>query len=899
VSRITRGARLALLLAAVGVGAGAATAAVRHPSAPPPLKGGQSVVICHETGNGGWVQIAPDVDSIVKPNGHDGHPRDIIPPFDYEGGSYPGKNWNAAGQAIYLNGCALLQPKPEPIGVSATCRSTDGTTYDVVFGYNSQNAADVTIPVGSNNGFSPGPVDRGQVTVFQHGAVPTAFTVTGIPKADQLTWSVTSGGNTSTATTNFSECPEPQPPPEPHVTIFVACVTKGATTFDAVFGYTNGGQVAANVPIGDANNVNPGGPDRNQPVSFLPGTVDKAFTVPAIPNGTSVTWTLTSGGSTATAIASMSLCGGGPSKAVTPSVECVQNHGSTYDVRFGYSNPNTDPVTLPIGSRNNVSPDGPGRGQPETFDPGVTTSAFTVTEVPQDQSVTWTLSTVPPATNTATATASFATPCSQPPETPAIGIFVRCVTNNGSTFDATFGYQNDNLSPVTIPVGDANKFTPAPEDRGQPTTFQPGNLQQAFTVTGIPSSQNLVWTLTSSGTRTATASADDETKCSEPPPPAEPIGVFVTCIVKHDSTYDATFGYENDNAVAETIEVGLGNAFSPAPIDRGQPTIFAPGRNTQAVVVGGIPANTDLTWTVAYAGTLHATATVASSSTATANPSSPLCPTPPTPQPPNPQPPSPKPPDPPGPKPPEPPRVVGIFAACVLNRGATYDAIFGYANLNVGDVVIPIGSRNYVRPGADDQGQPETFQPGFVPDAFAVRGVPVRQSVTWTLKFGDETRVASAGATLSRKCPTAPIDPFPDLRITKRASPRSVHVGDRVVFTIVVKNIGRRAMSPVAITDRRLDDRVAVLSTSTTLGACRVSASAAQSVSACGRRMLAPGESAVVRIVGRAVAPGRSVDRAVTLFRPALDATPRNNVARASVVIRARPHPRPKPPFTG
>jgi uncharacterized repeat protein (TIGR01451 family) len=231
-----------------------------------------------------------------------------------------------------------------------------------------------------------------------------------------------------------------------------------------------------------------------------------------------------------------------------------------------------------------------------------------------------------------------------------------------------------------------------------------------------------------------------------------------------------------------------------------------------------------------------------------------------------------------------------------MNSGRTYDAVFGYVNLNVGAVVIPIGPHNDVRPGTD-RGQPETFEPGFVAEAFAIRGVPVRQTVTWTVKFGDETRLAIASATLSRKCPTAPIHPFPDLNITKRANPGVMYVGQRIVFTLTVKNIGHRPMRPVVITDRRLDDRVDVLSTSTSLGACRASASG--SVSACGRGTLAPGESAVVRIVGRAVSPGRSVDRAITLFRPRLDATPKNNVARASVEIRARLHRRQKPPFTG
>jgi Domain of unknown function DUF11 len=687
------------------------------------------------------------------------------------------------------------------------------------------------------------------------------------------------------------------------VTIFVNCVTNNGSTFDAVFGYRNDSLMPTTVSVGTNNHVSPGDDYQGQPETFNPGEVAKAFTINSIAGDAQRTWSLTTARSTETATASASFatkCGGGPPapRPVSVFVQCVQNHDTTYDATFGYTNPNADPVTKAIGAQNAVSPGGPGRGQPETFDPGTHTSAFSVAGIASDGSVTWTLSTAPPAASTATASASFAMKCSEPPEPPKVGIFVRCVTNNGATFDATFGYQNDNTSPVTIPVGDANEFLPPPQNRGQTTVFQSGNVQEAFTVTGITSGEGLVWSLTSNGTRTATASANFVTKCSDPPPLAKPIGVFVTCIDKHDSTYDATFGYQSDNNVAETVEIGPGNAFSPAPIDRGQPTVFVPGRTAQAVVVHGIPANTSLTWTVAYQGTRKAISIAAPPSTATANPSSPLCSTTPTPPTPTPPTPNPTPPDPPGPRPPEPPRPLGIFAACVLNNGRTYDAVFGYVNLNVGNVVILIGPRNNVRPGADDQGQPETFEPGFVANAFAIRGISARRTVTWTVKFGDETRVATASATLSRKCPTAPIDPFPDLKITKKPNPGVMYVGHRVVFTITVKNIGHRTMRPVVITDRRFDDRVAVLSTTSTLGTCRVSASASQSVSACGRGTLAPGESAVVRIVGRAVRSGRSVDRAATLFRHLLDATPKNNVARASVLIKERAQPRRKPPFT-
>jgi hypothetical protein len=86
------------------------------------------VTICHRTNSNSnpYVQITPDVSGVL--DGHAGHTGpvwdptlkaqhikwgDIIPPFDYAGGSYPGMNWTQAGQAIYDNGCVPPGPPPE------------------------------------------------------------------------------------------------------------------------------------------------------------------------------------------------------------------------------------------------------------------------------------------------------------------------------------------------------------------------------------------------------------------------------------------------------------------------------------------------------------------------------------------------------------------------------------------------------------------------------------------------------------------------------------------------------------------------------------------------------------------------------------------------------------------
>jgi hypothetical protein len=104
----------------------------------------------------------------------------------------------------------------------------------------------------------------------------------------------------------------------------------------------------------------------------------------------------------------------------------------------------------------------------------------------------------PTATPTATAT---------PTVTPTpVGIrpVLECVVDRGNgTYTAYFGYRNDNSYAVTVPVGASNRFSPEPQGRGQPTTFEVGRMYRVFTVDF--NSGNLVWTLQG---RTSTASSN-------------------------------------------------------------------------------------------------------------------------------------------------------------------------------------------------------------------------------------------------------------------------------------------------------------------------------------------------------------------------------------------------------
>ncbi len=112
---------------------------------------------------------------------------------------------------------------------------------------------------------------------------------------------------------------------------------------------------------------------------------------------------------------------------------------------------------------------------------------------------------------TVTITAPVATPAQ------VLRPILECVRDNGNgTYTAYFGYKSDWNAPLSVPIGANNKFTPNPQDRGQPTTFQPGRTafypNAAFSV--LFDGNNLVWSLKSpdGSTRTSTASRN-ATRC--------------------------------------------------------------------------------------------------------------------------------------------------------------------------------------------------------------------------------------------------------------------------------------------------------------------------------------------------------------------------------------------------
>jgi uncharacterized repeat protein (TIGR01451 family) len=229
-----------------------------------------------------------------------------------------------------------------------------------------------------------------------------------------------------------------------------------------------------------------------------------------------------------------------------------------------------------------------------------------------------------------------------------------------------------------------------------------------------------------------------------------------------------------------------------------------------------------------------------------------------------------------------------MFAACVVNHGRTYDATFGYLNKNIGAVVIPIGPHNRVSPGPADQGQIETFAPGFVGAAFTIHGISVATPVTWTLSYRGQVRSSTATPTLTSKCLSSALNPVADLALTKSASPRTVQLGADVRFTITVRNTGSAVVDHPRIIDSLSGSQLAIISATTTLGSCQTNAKATSSQIDCRAPTLAPGQSFTILITARAISPGPARDRA-TIAAPAHDPTPGDNSASATVDINQQP----------
>jgi hypothetical protein len=213
------------------------------------------VTICHRTNSdtNPYVVITPDVAGVLDghANKHD-DPRvwndtlkaqhlkwgDIIPPFEYDGGTFLGLNWTAEGQAIYNNGtCVAGNPEPELVDLSVA-KLVVGTVPQGVANFTAQVTCDdgtseaITLPIAGGLG-TPSPIEvelGSQCTVVETatgGASSVGYSIVGVD-VDPGVFIDTD--TTVTITNTFTSAPPVGPEVAPEVVSAAPAVAPAAVT---------------------------------------------------------------------------------------------------------------------------------------------------------------------------------------------------------------------------------------------------------------------------------------------------------------------------------------------------------------------------------------------------------------------------------------------------------------------------------------------------------------------------------------------------------------------------------------------------------------------------------------------------------------------------------------------
>lgn len=119
-------------------------------------------------------------------------------------------------------------------------------------------------------------------------------------------------------------------------------------------------------------------------------------------------------------------------------------------------------------------------------------------------------------------------------------------------------------------------------------------------VRSAPSMSAALWVFLALGATLAAAT------WAQPTRPIYP--VYEGYVPNDDGTAVLVFGYFNHNSVAVEIAAGHENGFDPGPADRGQPTVFEPGRQRNVCLIV-LPADYEgnLGWSVTLAGNTEKT----------------------------------------------------------------------------------------------------------------------------------------------------------------------------------------------------------------------------------------------------------------------------------------------------
>lgn len=164
-----------------------------------------SITICHATSSSILPYVKQTVNANGSVSGHDVHANDIIPPFDYTCStgtcSYPGKNWDTSGQAIWNNNCRVVSATPTPTSTPTNTPTPTPTNTPTPTPTGSQNPTPTFTPTPTNTPIptnTPTPTNIPSITPTPTGTPigGNVCVITNVVVSDSNTGQNDSNGNT-------------------------------------------------------------------------------------------------------------------------------------------------------------------------------------------------------------------------------------------------------------------------------------------------------------------------------------------------------------------------------------------------------------------------------------------------------------------------------------------------------------------------------------------------------------------------------------------------------------------------------------------------------------------------------------------------------------------------------
>ena len=290
----------------------------------------------------------------------------------------------------------------------------------------------------------------------------------------------------------------------------------------------------------------PTGTVTSTPTRTATSTSTKTFTGTPSSTPTRTSTPTNTGTVTATATPTATPSGNLP---IIPEIDCkMLNSDGTTTYYLGYWNQNAGNITIPPGTNTvpnkNIFMIGAQMVsvQPATFLPGKYKGEFSLT-VLNSSALKWQV-------QFAGLQVYEANSANNIPECKPVIPIIECYELVTSIFKlARIGYYNLNDFRIEIPLGVNNRFSPAPENRGQPSAFLPGRIVNYFTAYYTDSLQWFLANLTASaGPNTQLCSLNNHPVCVIDNPNTPVIGVTCQGAVTN-VTLDASQSYDPDGTV--------------------------------------------------------------------------------------------------------------------------------------------------------------------------------------------------------------------------------------------------------------------------------------------------------------------------------------------------------------